>query len=105
MMLRLEWNLLHFCLPALRAYELVLIQKHKGHMISDTNMAQLNMIGIVDLQPPSAARTRVVISIVVQIPMKAVSFSTGAGCLFCCSIVNEINKIVREKKHVWKICT
>ena len=105
MMFCLERNLLHLCLPALRAYELMLIQEYKGHMIADTNMAQLNMIGIVDLHPASAARAKVVFSVVVQIPMKAVSISTCAGCLFCSSIVNEIDKIVREKKHVWKICT
>ena len=83
-------------LPTLRAYKLMLIQEDKGHMIADTNMAQLNMIGIVDLHPASAAHTRVIVSAVVQIPMKAVSISTGACCLFCSSIVNEIDKIIGE---------
>ena len=92
-------------LPTLRAYKLMLIQEDKGHMIADTNMAQLNMIGIVDLHPASAAHTRVIVPAVVQIPMKAVSISTSAGCLVRSSIVNEIGKLVGKKEHVWKICT
>jgi hypothetical protein len=65
-------------------------------MVTDANMAQLNMIGVVDLHPATAALTKVIVSAVVQISMKAVGIPTGTGCLFRSSIVNEIDKIIGE---------
>ena len=105
MMLCLERNLLHLCLPTLRADKLMLIQKHKSHMVADANMAQLNMIGVVDLHSAPAAFTKVIVSAVIQIPMKAVGIPTGTGYLFRSTIVYEIDKAIGEKEHVWKICT
>ena len=105
MMFCLERNLLHLCLPTLRADKLMLIHEHKGHMIADTNMAQLNMVGVMNFHPASAVLACKVSSVKEQIAMKAVGISAGAGRLFRCSVINEINKIVGEQKHVWKIST
>ena len=97
--------MLHLCLPTLRAYELMLIHEHKGHMIADTNVAKLNMVGVMDLHSASAALTSEIIPVEIQIAMKAVSFPARAGRLFRRPIIYEINKIVGEQKHVWKIST
>ena len=105
MMLCLEWNLLHLCLPTLRADKLMLIHEHKGHMIADANMAQLNMIGVVDLHSAATVITRKVFSVEIQIPMKAICFPASTCSLFGRPVVNEISKIIGEKEHVWKICT
>ena len=78
---------------------------YKGHMITDTDMAQLNMVSIVNFHPATALPTAVVISVEIQISVEAICLPTGTGHLFCRSIVNEVNKIIGEKQHVWKICT
>ena len=74
-------------------------------MIADADMAQLNMVCVMDLHPATTVLTTIIVSIVVQVSMKAICFPTSTGGLFRRSIVNEISKIVGEKQHVWKICT
>ena len=105
MMLRLERNLLHLCPPTFRADKLMLIHEHKGHMITDANMTQLNMVGIMDLHSAATAITCKVLSVEIQVPMKAICFSASTGSLFGRSIVNEISKIIGKKEHIWKICS
>ena len=83
----------------------MLIHQHKGHMIADANVAKLNMVGVVDLHPASAALASEIVPVEVQITMKAVGFPACTGCLFRCPIIYEINKIVWKQKHVWKIST
>jgi hypothetical protein len=63
------------------------------------------MVSIVDLHPASAAIAPVMITVIIQISMKAVCFPAGTGHLLRCPIVYEINKIIGEKQHVWKIST
>ena len=41
----------------------MLVQKHKGHMIADTDMAQLNMISIVDFHPATTLPATIVIPV------------------------------------------
>ena len=104
-MFRLKWNLLHLCLPTLWAYKLMLIHEHKGQMVADAYMAKLNMVGVMDLHSTSAVLTGEIVSVEIQITMKAVSFPACTGRLFSCPIIYEISKIVGEQKHVWKIST
>ena len=74
-------------------------------MITDANMTQLNMVGIMDLHSAATAITCKVLSVEIQVPMKAICFSASTGSLFGRSIVNEISKIIGKKEHIWKICT
>ena len=83
----------------------MLIHEHKGHMITDANMTQLNMIGIMDLHSAATAIARKVLSVEIQVPVKAICFPASTGSLFGRPIVNEISKVIGEKEHVWKICT
>ena len=63
------------------------------------------MISIVDLHSAAAAIAPVLIPVKIQISMKAVCFPAGTGRFLRCPIVYEINKMIGEKKHVWKIST
>ena len=83
----------------------MLVQKHKGHMIADTDMAQLNMVRVVDIHTATALSTAVVIPVEVKISVEAICLPASTGHLFRRSIVNEVNKIIGEKQHVWKIST
>ena len=63
------------------------------------------MISVVYLHPAAAAFAPVVITVNIQISMKTVCLPAGTGRLLRCPIVYEINKIIGEKQHVWKIST
>ena len=74
-------------------------------MVANTNMTQLRVVCVVNFHLASAALIYEVVPAVIKISMKAIRFPSGTGYLFRSPAVNEIDKIVGEKEHVWKICT
>ena len=96
MMLCLERYLLHLCLSALRADKLMFVQKYEGHMLPYTYMAQLDMVGVMDLHLASALPATVIIPIVIKISVEAIGFPAGASPLLLGPVIYKISKIIGE---------